>query len=434
MRKFAAGIIISVFIITSLYYEPVRSSARYVAIMGSNSSDCSDASIPCLTIQYAINQALTEDTIYVAPGTYKEKLSITNKNLTLLGFFFDTSATSGGSATNTRPIIDGAVIVGGPDVVIVKGSVVNIRGFIITGGTGCGLKYMTSSSGTIKDNLIYGNSNNGICVDGSNPTIDSNTIIGNGWHGIQNNDAGTTIVNNIITGNGWSGIGNDWSEIIVTNNTITNNTYHGIHVANHSTLTVTNNIIVSNQQYGIYVNSGGTSTNTYNDVWNNGADNYSGTSAGIGSISADPDFASATDLHLQCTSPALDVGNNAAPAIPPFDKDGNPRIRNVTVDMGAYEAQCVKRPTNPPSIKPLARTNLTKARRLLSSADDLLAQAKMKGLDTGACENLMEEAKSVLEEAKVAMYNPIYANNLALKAMQKMQEAIDCLTSLLGGA
>jgi hypothetical protein len=275
--------------------------------------------------------------------------------------------------------------------------------------------------------------NNGICVEGSTPTIDSNTITGNGWHGIQNKYSSVIIVNNVIRGNGWSGIGNDWSTVIATNNTIANNTYHGIHVANLSTLTVTNNIIVSNQQYGIYVDSGGTSTNMYNDVWNNGVGNYSGTSAGTGSISADPNFVSATDLHLQCISPALNVGNNAAPALPQFDKDSNPRIRNVVVDMGAYEAQCVKRPTNPPSIKPLARTNLTKARRLLSAADDLLAQAKMKGLDTSACESLMEEAKSLLEEAKVAMYNPIYANNLALKAMRKMQEAIDCLTSLLGG-
>ena len=43
------------------------------------------------------------------------------------------------------------------------------------------------------------------------------------------------------------------------------------------------------------------------------------------------------DLHLSTGSPAIDAGNNTFVAGVPFDLDGNPRIMNGIVDMGAYE-------------------------------------------------------------------------------------------------
>jgi len=61
-------------------------------------------------------------------------------------------------------------------------------------------------------------------------------------------------------------------------------------------------------------------------------------SGGIGTISAAPLFvdASTEDYHLQPGSPCIDAGNNSdAPS--GFDLDGNTRIINGTVDMGAYE-------------------------------------------------------------------------------------------------
>ena len=46
------------------------------------------------------------------------------------------------------------------------------------------------------------------------------------------------------------------------------------------------------------------------------------------------------DLRLQLTSPAIDVGDNTAvPVGITTDLDGNPRISNGVVDMGAYEAR-----------------------------------------------------------------------------------------------
>ncbi|ABW67679.1 right-handed parallel beta-helix repeat-containing protein [Desulfosudis oleivorans] len=44
------------------------------------------------------------------------------------------------------------------------------------------------------------------------------------------------------------------------------------------------------------------------------------------------------DLHLQADSPCVDAGDNEAPGLVSTDLDGNPRIVNRTVDMGAYES------------------------------------------------------------------------------------------------
>jgi len=63
---------------------------------------------------------------------------------------------------------------------------------------------------------------------------------------------------------------------------------------------------------------------------------YPEPSLGEGSISSDPMFLSAQDLHLQPNSSCIDGGLNSYATLP-TDLDGNPRIQNGVVDMGAYE-------------------------------------------------------------------------------------------------
>jgi uncharacterized delta-60 repeat protein len=78
----------------------------------------------------------------------------------------------------------------------------------------------------------------------------------------------------------------------------------------------------------------------------------------VGNITGDPLFvdASSGDLRLQPASPCIDAGNIAyAPG--PVDLDGNPRIVNGTVDIGAYEFQ---RPGYGPPVfvsQPASQTN-----------------------------------------------------------------------------
>ena len=86
----------------------------------------------------------------------------------------------------------------------------------------------------------------------------------------------------------------------------------------------------------------------FNDVFNPSGTTFAGScsssSGNNGNISADPLFVnSASDFHLQSTSPAIDAGSNTAPSLPTQDIAGNDRILDgkglctATVDMGAYE-------------------------------------------------------------------------------------------------
>jgi hypothetical protein len=74
--------------------------------------------------------------------------------------------------------------------------------------------------------------------------------------------------------------------------------------------------------------SGGTPDITYSNV--------QGGWSGAGNINADPLFAD-VDLRLSVGSPCIDAGDNSAVLVA-TDLDGNPRIINNIVDMGAYEA------------------------------------------------------------------------------------------------
>ncbi|MEW6096597.1 MAG: choice-of-anchor Q domain-containing protein, partial [bacterium] len=125
----------------------------------------------------------------------------------------------------------------------------------------------------------------------------------------------------------------------ITNCTISGNRANeaggGIY-CDDSSPTLTNNIIVNNSNHGIY-NASGNPIINYNDLWNNTPDNYYNCSAGVNDISQDPQFISSTDSHLQPTSPCIDAGSNLAPSLPDTDMDGEPRIINGVVDMGADE-------------------------------------------------------------------------------------------------
>ncbi len=58
---------------------------------------------------------------------------------------------------------------------------------------------------------------------------------------------------------------------------------------------------------------------------------------GPGNISANPKFLSASDFHLQASSPCIDAGTNLPYVYTTTDLDGNPRLLGDRVDMGAYE-------------------------------------------------------------------------------------------------
>jgi len=108
-------------------------------------------------------------------------------------------------------------------------------------------------------------------------------------------------------------------------------------------------------------------------------------------------------------------------------------VENMIVWAAFGGPQGVQKPTKKTqSLMPLAQTNLTQANNLLAQANDLLSQAKEKNLDAGTCEKLINEATELLKEAKKVAPNSIYSNNLALQAIAKLKQALDCLKALVG--
>jgi len=180
-----------------------------------------------------------------------------------------------------------------------------------------------------------------------------------------------TITNNAFSQNCATDIGGGVyvysSKAIITNNTFSGNLadnygggvygmlYHEIDILN-----VYNNILFDNAAGAggndgddLYVDSGdifGSTVNLYNNDFSGNANFNTGQSEDLyisytekyhhaNNIQKDPQFVDPVngDFHIKPTSPCIDKGNNSAPELPSTDFDGDPRIINGTVDIGADE-------------------------------------------------------------------------------------------------
>jgi len=207
------------------------------------------------------------------------------------------------------------------------------------GGIWCG----DGSTPVIEGNTISGNQNTGIMCDSSAPTIMGNRISTNssfssaGGIGLLDSDA--VIVCNIINGNAalyGGGIYCSGSDAAITNNTIRSNWAFsvggGLYCSDSSPI-VTNTIFwedLAPSGTEIAVLSGSPSI-TYCDV--------EGGWTGTGNIDVDPLFISASDedYHLLYLSPCKEAGSHTAPQLPTYDFEGDPRIHDGAVDIGADE-------------------------------------------------------------------------------------------------
>jgi hypothetical protein len=161
---------------------------------------------------------------------------------------------------------------------------------------------------------------------------------------IYNGDARLTMNNVAISGNkaSYHGAGlynSGGGDFVLTNVTFAgNNSSQGAAIYNlnsDAAVTLTNCIVWDNRSR---FSSTGSFTVRYSDI----QDGFAGT----GNIAADPQFVAPVDyhnaptttgdLHLQFGSPAINTGDNTAVSTA-TDLDGNPRIVDSTVDMGAYE-------------------------------------------------------------------------------------------------
>lgn len=279
------------------------------------------------TIQGAVDQAASGDTILVAPGIYAAATTLfdTKGNVRLLS--------SAGRAATT---LDG-------DLALVNSSKIVVRGFTINGQVRISCNTLT----VVDDCDVAGSNGSGIVIVGcpggaySDVEISGNCVRGNSGHGIEAELSGgmATIAGNIIRDNGASGVSITHSYSEIAGNMIHDNAGHGIEI-HQATSAMHGNTIAGNTGAGIRVVSGGSpyaqtisadivafngtagllgdAGGIYNvtccDVWKNGSAgnfNYAGAIAdqtGVsGNISADPGFCDLAmdNLSLLEGSPAL---------------------------------------------------------------------------------------------------------------------------------
>ncbi|MBN2571293.1 MAG: right-handed parallel beta-helix repeat-containing protein [Ignavibacteriales bacterium] len=246
--------------------------------------------------------------------------------------------------------------------------------------------YMESSSPQISNNTISHNNANsqagGIFLWDSNPDINNNTISNNNTTyyggGIYVWDSNPNVNKNTINNNFaeyGGGMCVYMSSPQIINNIIINNSAGnggGIYLM-HSNSKIINNIISNNFCNGYYGGSGiyrscdnPVIRNTI--LWGNKRDTideqiistgegvltvkYSciqGGWSGEGNINDDPSFISPSggsgkdydgllaNWRLKSSSPCIDTGDPDPTGLPSTDRDGNLRIWNGRVDMGAYE-------------------------------------------------------------------------------------------------
>ncbi len=301
---------------------------RYVSLTGHHQPPFTNWWGAATNIQTAVNAATNGDTVWVRSGTYvlTNQITITNVPITLcsvdgplvttidggypassnLCFYVTIRSTirgftvQNGYCTNTTSSVGngGGFRLGGAGALVEQCIVRNNHSWGNGGGIYCGY------SGTVRDCLIIGNTANDsgggiycnhLGYDGGNVencTIVSNTAqLGGGIFEYQQGFYSQGYLRNLIV-------------------------YY-----NTATMSGAN-----------YYNNGGDPTNRYS---------YCCTTPEIGErcITNAPQFVNPTnDFRLATSSPCIDKGTNQAWMAATTDLNGNQRIVNSLVDIGAYEA------------------------------------------------------------------------------------------------
>jgi len=243
---------------------------------------------------------------------------------------------------------------------------------------GCGILCLNSSARIAGNHISANFADHGLgggiyCDRGGTPVITRNVIhvntagfpMGSGaaGAGIYSGTAFPTISSNRISQNIVFGTGPRGGGIFCSRATIISNLFSA-NSADHfaggeggaiycTDATITNNTFVHNAApTGSAVNCGGATTVTNSIMWNQRSGgaihdrNASGTFRhccihggwpGVGNISADPMFVAEDDCHLRYDSPCRNKGLNQAPGLGQTDFEGDPRVSDGTVDMGADE-------------------------------------------------------------------------------------------------
>ena len=257
------------------------------------------------SIQAAVDNAYSGQTIYVKSGIYTGQSITINKPLSLIGENPNNTILVGTNNVKYPP----------PYVIQVSADNVRISGFTITNGSLGGIRVETigsikqpsgvvitsniivNNTGGISDydgdhliianNIVSNNSQFGIQLYSSQSTVSGNLISENGWEGLVVGTSNVTVTQNIIANNGfqeanvnrgglWLIAGNNYE---IYSNNITDNRVFGVQFAdNFSNSDVSNNNIIGND-VGVdllnfaLINSSSPYVGTYNTVYGNNLEN-----------------------------------------------------------------------------------------------------------------------------------------------------------------
>jgi hypothetical protein len=359
-----------------LLYSVSLAEIRYVSKTGSSRPPYTTWESAADSIQKAINVSLPFDTIFVAPGNYKEKLTI-DKFVYLIGLSRDSCIIDGSSEFSEEVIkfnapgsTENFTIQGRgqnqlTDGIRVRDNTININNCIIKNANN-GLVISRSSLSTVtncliiycrvairascldascrnyySDNIIITKSGETYIIDlqWGSPVFVNNIVIeeGNTIRAIDCSSSGSVMIKNNLIAGYRDGIilymyGSGYQYVL--NNVLTNMSadyYTGaIFTGTGDKVIIQNNIIKDSPRGIIKVNSPMVRSD-YNLFWN--VDYPTNGIMGDGNIIADPMLVKDTipnkrldfDYHLQAYSPAIDAGN---PEI--FDVDGS------RSDIGMY--------------------------------------------------------------------------------------------------
>ena len=329
----------------------------FVATNGNDAADGASWATAKKTIQAGVDAAASNDTVWVSNGVY---------------------ATGGGRAVvgtrANRVSIDRAITVrsvNGPEETIIVGGgmrcayVTNgatLAGFTVTNGTtasGCdpydpdghtsdhnGGGVLGADSGVLTNCVLTGNH---ACYAGggsSGGMLYDCTLTGNDSDNLGGGSSGGTLNRCVLSGNHANMLGGGAEGGTLNSCLLTGNSASYGAGAGSGTL---NNCTVANNSGW---DGGGVLWSTLANCivyWNSGDGDYCNHKdctivyscttplpAGVGNVGDEPRFG--TGYRLQSISPCIDQGSNAC-VQGTTDLDGNRRISNGTVDMGAFEVQ-----------------------------------------------------------------------------------------------
>jgi hypothetical protein len=214
---------------------------------------------------------------------------------------------------------------------------------------GCGASIYHNSTGTseFSDNLVKGNRTetaNGDEVEGAGGSLavslngNALTARRNLW--IDNRDIGSQEGYHVKFSASGSGV------LSASDSVVAGGTNVGVGAWNYdsSVLRLTNLTIFDHADLGVHYRGFGAESTLFNTIVFGSATltdfNSTNVTTGGNLLGTDPLFVgpASWDCHLNPGSPALDAGDNAPPGgLGPSDLDGNPRVIDGVVDVGAFE-------------------------------------------------------------------------------------------------